>query len=530
MADDLETLLNQGIQAARSGDKATARRLIEQVLEQNDRIERAWLALASVVDTARERRLCLENVLEINPNNDRARQLLEQLGPAEAGSAAASSVRSVATTSANKSAAPARPAAPAQPAAQSPSARNFTPPVIPPKTPAGRSASSGTRDAWRGQRNQRGFRLSIPFITIAIISVLAIVGGLTLLLPGGGAATATPSTRTATLSEAQIIGTQFPFGTPTVTVPGFIVTDISTLAVNIAPTWTFTAPPKASSTPRPKPTLPAITDYVLAYIGERDGRPSGSIYVASGDGSDEKQIVVSGNDPVWSPDGSQLAYIGVTNGSPALLVVNADGSDPQLLVQMGSSSLSGPAWSPNGDRVAFASNLEGNYEIYVVPATGGDPQRLTVNAGDDLSPTWSPDGATLVYASDVTGRKALQIVALTLATGQIRQLTESQGQNTDPSYSPDGKSILFTSTRGRFGDIYIMRADGSDERLLTVDDGNAENRQPAWSSDGNYVVFTSNRNGGVLNLFIMTPDGKNVRQITNQAGASYRGRFRPNGF
>src|SRR5215475_12638091 len=85
--DDINSLLNAGIQAARAGNKAQARKYLEQVLEKEDNNEAAWMWLASVVDTPRERRICLENVLEINPNNVRAREALAALGPARTAAA-----------------------------------------------------------------------------------------------------------------------------------------------------------------------------------------------------------------------------------------------------------------------------------------------------------------------------------------------------------------------------------------------------------------------------------------------------------
>src|SRR5258708_33254007 len=80
--DDITNLLNAGIQAAKNKRRAEARRLLEQVLEADDANETAWMWFATVVDSPREKRICLENVLDINPNNQRAREALEKLGPA----------------------------------------------------------------------------------------------------------------------------------------------------------------------------------------------------------------------------------------------------------------------------------------------------------------------------------------------------------------------------------------------------------------------------------------------------------------
>ncbi len=66
-------------EAAKSGNKTEARRLLEEILEKDEANETAWLELASVVDTPREKRICLEQVLELNPKNEKAQKALEQL-------------------------------------------------------------------------------------------------------------------------------------------------------------------------------------------------------------------------------------------------------------------------------------------------------------------------------------------------------------------------------------------------------------------------------------------------------------------
>ena len=83
-ADQTTRLLNEGIQAARQGQKDQAQSLLLQVIEQDERNEKAWLWLSGVVDTNEDRLICLENVLAINPDNGPARKgliKLRQAGP-----------------------------------------------------------------------------------------------------------------------------------------------------------------------------------------------------------------------------------------------------------------------------------------------------------------------------------------------------------------------------------------------------------------------------------------------------------------
>jgi tetratricopeptide (TPR) repeat protein len=73
-----EHLLN-GIAAVRAGRRSEARTLLMSVVERDERNEQAWLWLAGVMDDPADVRTCLENVLELNPNNARARQGLDWL-------------------------------------------------------------------------------------------------------------------------------------------------------------------------------------------------------------------------------------------------------------------------------------------------------------------------------------------------------------------------------------------------------------------------------------------------------------------
>jgi hypothetical protein len=74
-----DELLKEGIAALKTGRKAEARSLLMRVTEQDERNEMAWLWLSGAVDTDGDRRICLENVLAINPNNEAGRRGLASL-------------------------------------------------------------------------------------------------------------------------------------------------------------------------------------------------------------------------------------------------------------------------------------------------------------------------------------------------------------------------------------------------------------------------------------------------------------------
>jgi hypothetical protein len=76
---DIQAALTQAIAAAKAGRRAEARHLLENILDQDERNEQAWLWLSGVVDDQEDRIICLENVLTINRRNETARKGLAAL-------------------------------------------------------------------------------------------------------------------------------------------------------------------------------------------------------------------------------------------------------------------------------------------------------------------------------------------------------------------------------------------------------------------------------------------------------------------
>jgi Tol biopolymer transport system component len=94
--------------------------------------------------------------------------------------------------------------------------------------------------------------------------------------------------------------------------------------------------------------------------------------------------------PVWSPNGQQIAFISAPDtdtGRGELYVMNADGTNAVLALPGLNSH---PAWSPDGRQIAFSNRSEGNEEIYVINADGSNMRNLTNHPADDSHPVWSP--------------------------------------------------------------------------------------------------------------------------------------------
>src|SRR5262249_55458260 len=105
--------------------------------------------------------------------------------------------------------------------------------------------------------------------------------------------------------------------------------------------------------------------------------------------------------PAFSPDGSKVAFTSDRDGTLAIWICNADGSNPARL--SGAPQGGTPHWSPDGRYIAYDSRGKGRSHIYVVPSEGGAPAQLTEDAFDGQVPSWSADGNWIYFSSDRSG-------------------------------------------------------------------------------------------------------------------------------
>lgn len=238
--------------------------------------------------------------------------------------------------------------------------------------------------------------------------------------------------------------------------------------------------------------LPTGAD--LLFMSNRDG--NAEIFVRRA-GSEEWVNLTNDpavdNWPVWSPDGSKIAFQSKRGADKLdVWVMNADGSEPRRLTNHPDHDYL-PSWSPDGKRIAFASwrtEAEGEERaahLYVMNADGTGQRRLVAEStGTSGGLAWSPDGSRILFTRQV-GERADLVIAASDGTGE-RKLTDDDAYDGSAEFSPDGRSIAFYSDDGTGADLVVMRVDGSGRRVL-VADGNSW--YPRWSRDGAWIVFTA---------------------------------------
>ena len=93
-------------------------------------------------------------------------------------------------------------------------------------------------------------------------------------------------------------------------------------------------------------------------------------------------------DPVWSPDGSRIAFVSQENETDDIWVINADGGEPRNLTRNDWEWDKHPSWSPDGGRIVFWSNRTGHPEIYVMDADGRNVRDISNTEWDEYDPIW----------------------------------------------------------------------------------------------------------------------------------------------
>jgi len=459
---DVQERLREGVEAARRGDRVTARRLLQQVLIIDRDNEVALMWMASAVDTLAERRAFLERALKLNPENARAREALQRMGVNVGGDAGGD---------------------------------------IPLRAPAERRA-----DGKSGSNLYLIAALGVALVT-AVVVIVAVLSSRQQTTTTLNPQQAADATFLAILAPTQDQSAEVVQGPPPTETPfiGVIVT-LDTNQEDFPPTFTPT------DTPRPAPTLtPTATSvppsaYEVLLTTLSDDVSTSGLSRAFADASRLRRIgnAVDGyDDATISPDGTQVVFVRSTRAegagddapiTPQLFAAPiARLDDAVAITNLGGNTLSSPSFSPDGTLIVFTSNQDGDNEIWFMNADGSSVRQLTTNTENDSSPVFSPDGTRIAYASDALSPGFSEIYEYNLETDSTIRLTDEAGENYAPAYSPDGTRIAFISTRGADGDIYIMDSNGQRKVLLTLDDDGAEDSAPVFTPDGEYIAFVSNR-------------------------------------
>lgn len=486
---NLQNILDNGITAARTGDTATAQKLLKQVLDEDPDNELALMWMASCVTSTSERRSYLQQVVRINPGNERARQALAQLSTKRA-----SQVESVA--------------------------------LQVERDRAQRQTQQGIADDEGGLLS----RLS-PF-EIGLIVVLALVIGLGFLAFNSfrdfqaevAAYTQTPTPVT-------------PTNTPAPTDPVEVI--VTPPPVTLPPTFTPTATATATDTPTPTFTPYPLVEFEAMLLERAPSDTVGTLFRIDGAATNAELLDRGIQDVVYDLSGNTVALvkevsyeaddqIGYATTVTEIFVGPAN--DPSAARQVTFTRIASaysPSFSPEANQLVYASDFDGDDEIWLLDLNTLKTTQLTDNEVQDRDPSWSPDGTRIVFASD-RELNSFELFLLEFViqqdgaqlTGEnspniITQLTSDQGNSIQPRWSDDAQWITYINDSDGDADVLVIDKDGLRRQVLTLDDDGAEDKNPSFTPDRRFVAFVSNREEDRFQVYLANVNGREVQRLTN---------------
>ena len=193
-----------------------------------------------------------------------------------------------------------------------------------------------------------------------------------------------------------------------------------------------------------------------------------------------------------------------------------------------------PVFSPDGSTIAFTGDYDGNTDVFTIPATGGVPFRLTYHPAADFAVAWTPDGKNIVFRSTrISQSRYTQLYSVPAKGGIAKPLPlpmAYQGQ-----FSPDGKEIAYSPLPPAFGfdytafvswgnyhggrasTIWITTLPGLDS--VEIPHEISSDFSPVYARGK--IYFLSGRKGSTT-IFKYDPAGKTVTQALANDGPDIR--------
>ena len=206
----------------------------------------------------------------------------------------------------------------------------------------------------------------------------------------------------------------------------------------------------------------------------------------------------------------------------AIWIVSRDGGEAERLVT-GTGQLGGPIFSPDGSMIAYTGTYDGNTDVYVVPASGGEPRRLTYHPGADVAVGWTRDGKSVLFRSHRDSpTDSDKLFTMPVEGGFPTELPLPMAET--GSYSPDGSHIAYEPffqwepdwkqyRGGQTTAIWI--ANLADSNVEKVPREGSNDRDPMWVGDK--VYFLSDREGPVTLFVYDTKTHKVERTVAHNS-------------
>ncbi|MEY9976426.1 prolyl oligopeptidase family serine peptidase [Lysinibacillus sp. RC79] len=226
------------------------------------------------------------------------------------------------------------------------------------------------------------------------------------------------------------------------------------------------------------------------------------------------------NSPVWSPDGSKIAFVSTRHGKPQIFVLSKAGGEAKQVTNCKNGATS-PVWSPCGKNIAFSVKLGKNESIY-------DKADNDKKDDKELKPL---EIEKMKYKSDAAGfidmEQFSQIAIVNLESGELELVTEGKHNLQLGTWSPNGKYLSYTADLTEdldfsfISDIYLLDLETKHGRKLT--EGTGMFYLTSWSPNSRYVAYVGSErefeNATQAKLWIYDLENNNTTCVTSEFDA-----------